>query len=648
MIALEPRITVLFVEDDKNVRNVLTNLLLKNNIYVHATDNLEDARHALNTCKVDLVLSDGMFPSRKGLAVKKNFIPLVKSIKQKDTEIIAWSNSTHVHEYCNQNGIESYSKRMLTRQWFKKKNRPYIKVKRVNSHFLHKLIIEKTVMKTGFESTINEVVLEPHYREPITILAAFLASDARTGRFNEAIGANYRAIVTEIKDGVANVLVDPKSDKAISKRIINKITKQNFFQTIKKQVNIRSRHLLKFSRSLRTRKLDRLTNSQLANLYARFCEIFTNMRVYSSLPTALEHGTNAWSKHLISILKKSVHEQSEQNRLLSILTTPDRNSYVKNFELALAGLGRDKCLGKDIGRRASALANQYVWINYTFKGTPIDKQYILKSVRALGNTEKDFASVLNQNKLDYRQLKKDKFKARKNLTEWEIADFKVGEDIVFIKSYRKRVFSESYYNVEFLLDEIAERISTSKLHVANMLPHEVLASLNLNCFPVSLITKRMESSILFHTRGATYALGTWAKPFYRNSVRPSIGTTLRGQVAYPGKAKGVAHLVNSSEEIVGFAEGMILISRSTNPTLVPAMRQAAAIVTEIGGLTCHAAIMAREMKKPCIVGIKNATRTLKNGDQVEVDANKGIVTIAKKYKKYQYERIQNRQVTGKE
>ena len=62
---------------------------------------------------------------------------------------------------------------------------------------------------------------------------------------------------------------------------------------------------------------------------------------------------------------------------------------------------------------------------------------------------------------------------------------------------------------------------------------------------------------------------------------------------------------------------------------MPAMEKAAAFVTDEGGITCHAAIVAREMKKPCIIGTKIATKVLKDGDLVEVDAEKGIVRILK-------------------
>lgn len=70
----------------------------------------------------------------------------------------------------------------------------------------------------------------------------------------------------------------------------------------------------------------------------------------------------------------------------------------------------------------------------------------------------------------------------------------------------------------------------------------------------------------------------------------------------------------------------------TNPDYVPAMRKASAFITDEGGILCHAAIVSREMKKPCIVGTKFATQILKDGDLVEVDADIGTVKILKREK----------------
>ena len=73
----------------------------------------------------------------------------------------------------------------------------------------------------------------------------------------------------------------------------------------------------------------------------------------------------------------------------------------------------------------------------------------------------------------------------------------------------------------------------------------------------------------------------------------------------------------------------MLITVMTHPEFLPIMRQAKAIVTDEGGITCHAAISAREFKVPCIIGTKIATKVLKDGDMVEVDAERGIVRIIK-------------------
>ena len=71
------------------------------------------------------------------------------------------------------------------------------------------------------------------------------------------------------------------------------------------------------------------------------------------------------------------------------------------------------------------------------------------------------------------------------------------------------------------------------------------------------------------------------------------------------------------------------MTEMTTPEFVPAMLKAAAIITDEGGITCHAAIVAREMKKPCIIGTKIATKVLKDGDLVEVNADNGVVKLVK-------------------
>jgi phosphohistidine swiveling domain-containing protein len=100
---------------------------------------------------------------------------------------------------------------------------------------------------------------------------------------------------------------------------------------------------------------------------------------------------------------------------------------------------------------------------------------------------------------------------------------------------------------------------------------------------------------------------------------------LRGQSAFPGLARGPVRLVKNREDVAKAQPGDILVAIMTNANFLPALRQAAAFVTDEGGVTCHAAIVARELEKPCVVGTKIATSVLKDGDMVEVDAEAGIV-----------------------
>ena len=86
---------------------------------------------------------------------------------------------------------------------------------------------------------------------------------------------------------------------------------------------------------------------------------------------------------------------------------------------------------------------------------------------------------------------------------------------------------------------------------------------------------------------------------------------------------------NSTAFESGLRQGDIIVSINTNPTLMPALVKCKAIITDEGGLSCHASIISRELKKPCIVGTKIATKVLKDGDFVEVNADSGIVKIIK-------------------
>lgn len=100
---------------------------------------------------------------------------------------------------------------------------------------------------------------------------------------------------------------------------------------------------------------------------------------------------------------------------------------------------------------------------------------------------------------------------------------------------------------------------------------------------------------------------------------------VKGNCAYKGKISGKVQLIMNKSNISNMVSGNILVTSMTTPEFLPAMNLASAFVTDEGGITCHAAIVARELKKPCVIGTKIATKVFKDGDLIEVDAENGII-----------------------
>lgn len=126
----------------------------------------------------------------------------------------------------------------------------------------------------------------------------------------------------------------------------------------------------------------------------------------------------------------------------------------------------------------------------------------------------------------------------------------------------------------------------------------------------------------------------WSRKDKSEVVEVSQTTTdreivVKGLPASPGKAAGKAHVILDPADIDTFQEGEILVTTMTAPDWVPVMKKAKAIVTDAGGMTCHASIVSRELGIPCIVGTKSrsqeATISIKDGQMITVDASNGIV-----------------------
>jgi len=140
-----------------------------------------------------------------------------------------------------------------------------------------------------------------------------------------------------------------------------------------------------------------------------------------------------------------------------------------------------------------------------------------------------------------------------------------------------------------------------------------------------LIERNKASAFLLLEGKTNIVTGEHINAVEKILTKDELSNELRGETAYKGFAKGVVKVIMSPALMKSFHKGQILVAGMTRPDYVPYMEKAAAFVTDGGGILCHAAIVAREMQKPCVVGTGIATKVLKDGDIVEVDANKGVI-----------------------
>lgn len=162
---------------------------------------------------------------------------------------------------------------------------------------------------------------------------------------------------------------------------------------------------------------------------------------------------------------------------------------------------------------------------------------------------------------------------------------------------------------------------------------ELAKSISSKTFlPDSEIEKREEMIVAVESKNEKVILSGGEANFFYNQLQEDVGKviTFSGIVAQVGKAQGKVKIVLKNEDVGKVSEGDILVSSMTRPEMTPAMKKAAAFITDEGGITSHAAIIARELKRPCIIGTKIATKVLHDGDEVEVNADENIVNIIRK------------------
>lgn len=206
------------------------------------------------------------------------------------------------------------------------------------------------------------------------------------------------------------------------------------------------------------------------------------------------------------------------------------------------------------------------------------------------------------------------------------------KEFVYFRTYRTEKLYESLYYLEPLWKELSCAFGlTNAIDIGWYTLNEIksLFTSGAKISDSELEHRKSKHALLLHNNKLEIIFADKVSEYKKRHYPDLVlgENMIRGVSACKGNVRGVAKIVRSAKEQDKINEGDILVTAMTTPDFLPSMYRAAAFVTDEGGITCHAAIVAREMNKPCVIATKMATRVLKDGDLIEVDGNRGLVNI---------------------
>jgi len=196
------------------------------------------------------------------------------------------------------------------------------------------------------------------------------------------------------------------------------------------------------------------------------------------------------------------------------------------------------------------------------------------------------------------------------------------------RDQRKKYTQISSYFAFDTISKIAKSKGFSDLEVKFLLPTDLNSIIETG--KVTSISDRVENGVMFvtHKDEAEEIIFDQSVKKVHLAIEESISLSeIKGNSASRGKTIGQAKVIMNQGDFSKMEAGDILVAPMTRPEYVPVMKLAKAIITDEGGITCHAAIVSRELGIPCITGTQVATKVLRDGYMIDVDANHGLIKI---------------------
>ncbi len=422
------------------------------------------------------------------------------------------------------------------------------------------------------------------------------------------------------KDGEVNCYLDNATLNKSAKKIFNSAVKNPSFQNKWEKFEYKTAEdLHKFCDTAGKINLKKLTNKELIKIYLKGYQVYSK---HDSGVGVIRNVNRELQDRLMDLYKKSAI-------VASLLATNKKSFFAKEHEslVKVANLIKSKKISK--ARAENLIKNhtkKYFYLPCGYHGSQIysedDFQNKIKEIIINKETLANLKRKERNNVVERRNLIKG---LKPNVQTKRIISF--GSLCTYFKDFIRGNLNRLHYYNTLIFKEISRRTGNNWEDVALLVPQEmkefVFRKRKIKKARKGIIYSDIKGIHFYFNKNAGSEISRIKKFFNVKDTRLFRGTT-----ASTGKTQGKVLIIKSMKDAVG-KKDYVLVSVMTTPDLMPAMKKAKAIITDEGGLTSHAAIISRELGIPCIIGTKIATKVLKDGQLVEVDANKGIVRIIK-------------------
>lgn len=373
----------------------------------------------------------------------------------------------------------------------------------------------------------------------------------------------------------------------------------------------------------------KLNNQQLLKLYAEF--IVPNLEQFYIRMWTVFNINGPLSDVIQEELAKTVKSPEIFSDYLLKLSSPLRPNNVLNerIDLLTLALRKPTLTKENLEHLLQKHTNKYQHIPmFDFDHQPYSFQYFEEQIKKLKNPTdelRELKGLFLQRKKNIKQLIHELKPSKKFLQL-----IKFLQENVILRDHRDMIRQKYNLELKKFYTEVGKRLGLDIEEVAVLTNQEIIQYLkNGFAFPKNEMSKRakayllIQKSLIANIYSGNEAIQK-AKSELKSNKNP-LENTLTGIVGSRGKVTGKVIVVYTNKDLAKVKEGTIMVATMTRQDFVPAIRRAAALVTDEGGVICHAAIIAREFRIPCVVNTKIGTQILKDGDMVEVDANLGTI-----------------------